>query len=109
MRKPIFTALAALMDAAVPKSIRTTDALTLFMNTAGRYRLLTAADTVDVMNAEVAQTVGGNLLAAVLLGVLGAGLGLSICKSVVESHRGTIRCESKLGHGTTITVELPAC
>jgi heavy metal sensor kinase len=38
----------------------------------------------------------------------GAGLGLSICKSVVESHRGTIRCESHLGHGTTITVELPA-
>lgn len=38
-------------------------------------RLLTAADTIDVFNAEVAQTVAGNLLAAVLLGVLGAGLG----------------------------------
>jgi heavy metal sensor kinase len=38
----------------------------------------------------------------------GAGLGLSICKSVVESHHGTIRCESNLGRGTTITVELPA-
>jgi hypothetical protein len=38
-------------------------------------RLLSAADSIDVLNAEVAQTVGGNLLAAVLLGVLGAGLG----------------------------------
>jgi ABC-2 type transport system permease protein len=38
-------------------------------------RLLTAADSVDLLNAEVARTVGGNLLAAVLLGVLGAGLG----------------------------------
>jgi len=38
-------------------------------------RLLTAADTIDVFNAEVAQTVAGNVLAAVLLGVLGAGLG----------------------------------
>jgi ABC-2 type transport system permease protein len=38
-------------------------------------RLLTAADTIDVFNAEVAQTVGGNLVSAVLLGVLGASLG----------------------------------
>jgi heavy metal sensor kinase len=38
----------------------------------------------------------------------GAGLGLSICKSVVESHHGTMRCESQLGKGTTMTVELPA-
>jgi signal transduction histidine kinase len=38
----------------------------------------------------------------------GAGLGLSICKSVVESHHGTVRCESTLGRGTTIIVELPA-
>jgi heavy metal sensor kinase len=38
----------------------------------------------------------------------GAGLGLSICKSVVESHHGTIRCESMLGRGTTMIVELPA-
>jgi ABC-2 type transport system permease protein len=38
-------------------------------------RLLTAADSIDLLNVEVAQTVGGNLLAAVLLGVLGATLG----------------------------------
>ena len=38
-------------------------------------RLLTAADRIDVFNAGVAQTVGGNLLSAVLLGVLGASLG----------------------------------
>jgi len=36
---------------------------------------LLSADTVDVVNTQVAQTVGGNLLAAVLLGALGAGLG----------------------------------
>jgi heavy metal sensor kinase len=38
----------------------------------------------------------------------GAGLGLSICKSVVESHLGTIRCESQLGRGTTMIVALPS-
>jgi two-component system, OmpR family, heavy metal sensor histidine kinase CusS len=37
----------------------------------------------------------------------GAGLGLSICKSVIESHYGTIRCESEIGRGTTMVVVLP--
>jgi heavy metal sensor kinase len=37
----------------------------------------------------------------------GAGLGLSICKSVVESHRGSIRCESTFGRGTAMVVECP--
>ena len=37
----------------------------------------------------------------------GAGLGLAICKSIVEAHRGTIRMESTLGEGTRVIVELP--
>jgi hypothetical protein len=38
-------------------------------------RLLVDSDSIDLFNSTVAQTVGGNLLAAVLLGVLGVGLG----------------------------------
>ena len=37
----------------------------------------------------------------------GSGLGLSITKSAVLLHRGTIQAESKEGEGTTFTVTIP--
>jgi len=37
----------------------------------------------------------------------GAGLGLSLAQWIVESHRGTIHVDSRLGEGTTFTVTLP--
>jgi PAS domain S-box-containing protein len=38
----------------------------------------------------------------------GTGLGLHLTKKLVELHGGTIRLDSKLGAGTTVTVALPA-
>lgn len=37
----------------------------------------------------------------------GTGLGLALCRQVVESHRGRVRVESALGKGTTFTIKLP--
>ncbi|HKV56521.1 MAG TPA: ATP-binding protein [Candidatus Binataceae bacterium] len=37
----------------------------------------------------------------------GVGLGLSLCQSIVLSNRGTIRVESRIGSGTTVTICLP--
>lgn len=38
----------------------------------------------------------------------GSGLGLSICKSIIEEHGGKIGIESKEGKGTTVWFTLPA-
>lgn len=37
----------------------------------------------------------------------GAGLGLAICKRIIDDLGGTIRIESALGRGTTVTIRLP--
>jgi signal transduction histidine kinase len=37
----------------------------------------------------------------------GAGLGLTIVRSTMEEHRGTLLAESTPGHGTTITLRFP--
>ena len=39
--------------------------------------------------------------------VQGAGLGLAICRRIIEKHRGRIWAESKEGQGTRIFVRLP--
>ena len=35
------------------------------------------------------------------------GLGLALCRELVEAHRGTISCESEPGRWTTFRVHLP--
>jgi signal transduction histidine kinase len=37
----------------------------------------------------------------------GTGLGLSVCRQIIEQHNGRIRVESVLGKGSTFTVKLP--
>jgi signal transduction histidine kinase len=42
-------------------------------------------------------------------GLGGTGLGLPVCRDIVESHKGRLRAESRVGQGTTFTLRLPAC
>jgi signal transduction histidine kinase len=42
-------------------------------------------------------------------GLGGTGLGLAVCRDIVEAHHGRLRAESKLGQGTRFTLRLPRC
>lgn len=42
-------------------------------------------------------------------GLGGTGLGLAVCRDIVEAHHGRLRAESRLGQGTTFTLRLPSC
>jgi signal transduction histidine kinase len=37
----------------------------------------------------------------------GTGLGLAVCRKIVEGHGGTLKIESEPGKGTTVIVSLP--
>ncbi|UPG61973.1 ATP-binding protein [Metabacillus endolithicus] len=39
----------------------------------------------------------------------GTGLGLMVCKSIIDSHHGHMDIESEVGVGTTITLTFPLC
>jgi signal transduction histidine kinase len=39
----------------------------------------------------------------------GMGLGLPICKRLVEAHGGKIQASSAVGKGSTLIVMLPVC
>jgi two-component system NtrC family sensor kinase len=38
---------------------------------------------------------------------LGSGLGLPLCRNIIEGHEGSIDVDSQPGHGTTVSVILP--
>ena len=40
----------------------------------------------------------------------GTGVGLAMCRDIIEAHHGKIRVQSELGRGTAFTIRLPvAC
>ena len=39
----------------------------------------------------------------------GKGIGMGLCKRMIENHDGSIHIDSEIGVGTKLTIEIPAC
>ncbi|MBY0512752.1 MAG: ATP-binding protein [Gemmataceae bacterium] len=77
-----------------------------------------AADTVEVKVADTGVGIPPEQLRQIFepfyttkqpdeYGRGGTGLGLSVCRQIIEQHHGRIRVESVVGKGSTFTVKLP--
>ena len=68
---------------------------------------------LQVVIADTGAGVGADILPRVFErgvhdGSGGTGIGLAVCREIVEAHGGNIRMESEPGRGTTVTFTLPA-
>ncbi|MHB8766458.1 MAG: PAS domain-containing protein [Deferrisomatales bacterium] len=72
----------------------------------GRYLRLRVVDTGPGMSDEVLRRAFDPFFTTREVGG-GTGLGLSVVHGVAQSHGGAVEAESRLGHGTTLTLYLP--
>ena len=72
--------------------------------------MLSVTDTgLGIPESDLEQVFGRFFRSAIVQeqAIQGSGLGLSIVKTIVESHEGRIDVRSEPGTGTTFTVTLP--
>ena len=81
--------------------------ITVSVGAASDEVMISVADTGRGMTQEQVKRVFDRFYRAETAGPGGSGLGLSIVKSLVELHEGTIDVTSSPGQGTTVNVRLP--
>lgn len=67
---------------------------------------LEVADTGPGIPPEIEERIFEPFFTTKLLGQ-GTGLGLSLCRGIIENHGGTIAVKSQLGRGAVFAIELP--
>ena len=87
--------------------------LRLGLDTAGRLAEISVADTgVGIAPADlrrIFEPFFSTKTEPDAAGQGGTGLGLAVCRDIVEAHHGRLRAESRPGQGSTFTIILPAC
>jgi two-component system NtrC family sensor kinase len=94
----------AMREVPLPQRRRLT--LRTHADAAGEVVTLEVADTGPGILPEVRPRLFEPFFTTKPLGQ-GTGLGLSLCRGIVEAHGGRITLESEPGHGATFRVELP--
>lgn len=84
-------------------------AVTVSLRFERRQVLLAVTDTGCGISAEDMEMVFDSYLHPERLAVLpsGLGLGLPLCRRIAEGHGGRLVLNSRVGHGTTVTLALP--
>ncbi|MEM0689437.1 ATP-binding protein [Staphylococcus haemolyticus] len=86
------------------------DSISITTTTDDSYQTLYIKDTGSGISPEHLELVFNRFYkveASRTRGKQGTGLGLFICKMIIEEHGGTIKVESKVNKGTTFIIKLP--
>lgn len=102
----IMNAADALMDKAIPGSENDDKALIIESKNIGQFIEIRIVDNGPGMPKEALDHIFDPFYTTKEPG-RGTGLGLSVSYRIIESYRGTISAESRMGEGTTIIIKLP--
>jgi len=89
------------------KFCRRGDAITVEGHVAEGQVVFSVADTGPGIPPDQAPHLFDRYWTSTQSGTKGTGLGLYICKGIVEAHGGTLGVESSVGHGTKFSFTLP--
>jgi PAS domain S-box-containing protein len=78
--------------------------VTVSINKLDDYAAITVKDTGIGMSSEVLDKMFNPYFTTKSSGM---GIGLNICKQIIDAHQGTISVDSTIGQGSTFTVKLP--
>ncbi len=92
---------------AIPEGRAEQNTIVVSAHRDGSRAIVTVADTGSGIAAEALPKVFDAFYTSKPAGI-GTGLGLAVCKSIVEGYGGTVGVESRIGEGTTVTVAFPA-
>ena len=79
--------------------------ITVTLTRQADWTVMTVADTGCGVPEDLLETIWQPFFTT--KGEHGTGLGLDICKRIIEGHHGAISCASQIGVGTTFTIRLP--
>ncbi|MBL8921911.1 MAG: HAMP domain-containing protein [Myxococcaceae bacterium] len=98
--------LNLMMNAGQAMAESATKRVTVSTALDGDFVKVLVQDTGPGMSAEVMQHLFKPFFTTKRRG-LGTGLGLSVSRSIIEAHKGTLTAESQVGQGATFIVRLP--